>query len=648
MRNKIFHLLLIALVVVCCLFIASCTTEELDHVHNYTERTFNATCVKDGRQEKICTECEDVILVSVIPAKGHNPSEWQVKTLPTCTVNKVDEKICMDCGEVVETKVHELVGHKPSEWQVQTDASCTENLVEIKICTVCAELVERKVGEKLLHDFEAMPINGTCAVGAHILHTCKLCGYSERTDFDKVTDVHADSVWVVEIAPSCTSDGLRKQICTTCSTILNREAITMDTNNHSFLVETFPPQTEDGVGYTKHTCKECGYEITNAYETNLLPSQIYEMIASSIVRIEGSNKNGKMHNVGSGFFINENGEIVTNYHVIAGAYNLKVKLYGGTEYDVLSVKAYDMINDLAILKIDLKGNSYLKIASYSPKTGDPVYALGSPLGIDDVFTDGIVSNPSKNIDGVMHIVFSAPISPGNSGGPLVNSRGEVVGVNDQVATDGQNLNFAIFAGLINELDTSNEKSVYETYIECLNVSGVNALAYYIMLNYDEHTIDGKYIINLEIVKETSALVGRSLQLVYDENEKLMYISINWISENKPIYSAEFILDGIKEDYDVRFYDHAWSQYTAKGTLSTVTQAIVDKDGALDASVYNKILTFDFINYADSGNNLFTKTQFKALFGRAYINLLQNFKSVLEESGTELTLEHFNFQECIEK
>ena len=645
MRSKIFCLLALV-IVICCFFTVGCTTEELDHEHNYTERTFNATCVKDGRNEKICTECEDVILVSVIPAKGHNPSDWQIKTLPTCTINKIEEKICMDCGESVETKVHELVGHKPSDWQVLTDASCSENLIEGKICTVCAELVERRVGEKLLHDFVAMPIAGTCAVGAHILHTCKLCGYSERTDYEKVTDSHTEGVWIVEVAPTCTSDGVRKQICTTCSTTLNREAITMDPNNHSFLVETLPPEA-DGVGYTKHICKECGYEITNAYETNLLPSQIYEMIASATVRIEGSNKDGKLQNVGSGFFINDSGELVTNYHVIAGAYNLKVKLYGGTEYPVVSVKGYDIANDIAILKVELEGNSYLKISSNSVKTGDPVYALGSPLGIDDVFTDGVVSNPLKVIDGVKHIVFSAPVAPGNSGGPLVNSQGEVIGINNQVATDGQNLNFAIFASLINDVDTSNEKSVYDTYVECLEVSGVNALTYYVMLNYDEHTVDGKYIINLEISKETSTAYGRAFQLVYDENEELLYISVNWISENKSLYSAEFILDGNKEKYSLRFYDHAWSQYTAKGTLSTTTQAVSD-NGALDASVYGKILSFDFINYADSGNNIFTKDKFKTLFGRAYIHMLDSFKTVLEESGTELTIEHFNFQDYIVK
>jgi hypothetical protein len=194
------------------------------------------------------------------------------------------------------------------------------------------------------------------------------------------------------------------------------------------------------------------------------------------------------------------------------------------------------------------------------------------------------------LDGVIHIAFSAPVAPGSSGSPLVNSQGEVIGINNQIATDGQNLNFAIVVSALNELDTSNEKSVYETYIECLGASGTKALAYHVMLNYDEYTIDKKYIINLEISKESSSSYGRSFQLIYDEEEEEIYIRVNWISENKPLYSAEFVFNGDRENYTVRLYDHAWSQYTARGTLSTTIQAISD-NGALDTSIINEVLKF---------------------------------------------------------
>lgn len=684
MKRKI--LILLAIVMLCgCLFVISCDKESGDenHIHNYTDMVKNATCTENGRKEQICTICENVLLLEVIPAKGHKLNAWQTKTEPTCTVNKVEERICQDCGLAIETKVHPvighdpgewqtlingtctqnhvegkvcrvcgdvverkvnaLVGHNPGEWQVITDASCTQNLVEGKLCTVCAEVVETKVGAKIQHEYSQTKMNSTCLVGEHIMHTCIHCGDSYGTDYSAPTEEHVwGDNWVIEVAPTCSSDGLKKKICSACSTALNYEAVPMDPNNHSFKVETFPP-VGDEEGYTLHTCSLCEYEIKNVYDSSYLPSQIYEMIVSATVRIEASNKNGKMHSLGSGFFIGENGEIVTNYHVIAGAYQLKVKLYGGDTYEVASVLGYDIANDLAIIKINLTGNSYLKLSEDEVKTGDPVYALGSPLGVDDIFTDGIVSNPQKNINGIQMVVFSAPISPGNSGGPLVNSRGEVIGINTQTAVDGQNLNFAVIAALVGDVDISVEKTVYETYTECLKTSGLNALIYHIMLNYDKMTPDGKYIISHVIVTEKDGAYGRTFEMVYDENDEVVIISANWITGGKYIYSIEIVLDSVKEEYDIRFFDHVWSQYTAEGTLSTATQAI-NTNGDVDASVFNKIFSFSYINYKNpvAGDPLDEKSA-KRLIGMAYLYILEGFEILLEESETELTLEHFNFQ-----
>lgn len=151
MRKKILVLIGI-LATLCCVFTISCTsgvTEDLDHIHNYVERTYKSDCTNDGRTEKICTVCGDIVVMSTVPAKGHNPNEWQLKVKAECTVNKVEEKICKDCGVVVETMVYPVDGHKASEWQVVVDATCTERAVECKYCKTCGEEVERKVGNKL-------------------------------------------------------------------------------------------------------------------------------------------------------------------------------------------------------------------------------------------------------------------------------------------------------------------------------------------------------------------------------------------------------------------------------------------------------------------------------------------------------------------
>ena len=679
MRKKIFIITFLVLAL-CLAIFSSCDnklTENDDHEHQYVAGKEEATCTKAGLEYEYCRVCqvkkEDTI--KVLPAKGHDPSrwqlqaegpcttskieekickrpgcntvietmvheveghkpgEWQIKIQPTCTVNKVEEKYCLICNDVVETKIHEVTGHEPGEWQVISDATCSQGKVEGKICVKCGYVTESKVGSKLVHDYVSITVRGTCSVSEHVLNTCRLCGDSYRNNYTDTYEPHTEGIWIVERAATCTSEGVRKKICGVCSAVLDEaEAIAMDPNNHSFKVETFPPEGEEE-GYVLHTCNHCGYQIVNVYESNLLPSQIYEMIASATVRIEACNKEGKMHSLGSGFFISDKGEIVTNFHVISGAYSLKVKLYGGEEYDVVQVKGINIASDVAVLKIDLEGNSYLKLSEEAVETGDPVYVLGSPLGVDDIFSSGVVSNPNKSVNGKPCIAFSAPISTGNSGGPLVNSRGEVIGINTLTAEKGQNLNFAVRIKEVIDLDKTGEKTVYETYIENLNVGGYNALVYHLLLNYDYMDTDGRYVISSVIREEnvSTGHAGRNFELIYDADKKQITAGVVWISNGVRLYCIEMVIDSISTSYEIRFYDHLWSQYTMDGKVSTGVQPI-DKNGNLDSSVYNKIITFSNIIYNSKGSgNTLTQANAKSLVGIAYIHILQELTEVFDSS-----------------
>ena len=639
---KKFLLALAIILVACAAVFTSCgkLSEDTDHEHSYLERTFDPKCTEDGRHEKICIICNDVVLLEVLPAKGHALNDWQTKAEPSCISGKSEERVCMDCGAVVETKVGPALGHTLGEWQVVKDATCSQNLIEEKICKTCGIVAETRTGEKIIHEYVQAEIKGTCAVGAHILHTCRFCGDSYSSNFSEVREEHIEGDWIVESAPTCHADGIRKKICSVCSTGLRFEPIAMDPDNHSFTVESVAPEG-DNPGYTKYTCKLCQYELTNAYESNYLPSQIYEMAVNSTVRIEARNKDGKMHSLGSGFFITEDGQIATNYHVIAGAYSLKVKLYSGVEYDVVKVKGYDILKDIAVIQIDAQGTQALRIAAEAPKTGDPVYTLGSPLGIDDVFTDGVVSNPDKLLNGKHVIVFSAPIAAGNSGGPLLNARGEVVGINTEVALDGQNLNFAILGSVVTDLDKSGEKTVYETYIECMNISGVNSLAYYIMLNGKQDKENETYTITKTVQAEGSSY-GRNCRFIYNAKLSSVIVSVDWISGGRLIYSIELFINGIKDEYEIKMFDHTWSQYTAEGKITTKHQA-VSNEGTLDTALLNKIFTFSYVNYPASKGDPLTVESAKKLIGMAYIHMLEKLEVLLAESNTELTLEIFKLQ-----
>lgn len=162
--------------------------------------------------------------------------------------------------------------------------------------------------------------------------------------------------------------------------------------------------------------------------------------------------------VGSGFFIDSHGTLVTNYHVIEGAKQISVDVRGGS-YDVSAIVDFSKVYDLAILKIDLEDTPYLEQCREA-KTGEAVYAVGSSLGVlDGSFTSGTVSSIKRMHGKIECIQMDASIASGNSGGPLVNVYGEVVGVNAFSYTAGQNANLAIKIAMLDHLDQERNLSL---------------------------------------------------------------------------------------------------------------------------------------------------------------------------------------------
>ena len=180
-------------------------------------------------------------------------------------------------------------------------------------------------------------------------------------------------------------------------------------------------------------------------QTTLSAEDIAEKALVATVYLEMKDKNGKTLGIGSGFFVQPN-LIATNYHVIEGAAKGTAKLVGKhTTYNIEGVTATDKVNDLVLLKVTAYGIKPLSLGnSDTVRIGETVYVASNPKGLEGTFSDGIISS-RRDKDPKERLQMTAPISPGSSGGPVLNCKGEVIGVSfaQHRALDAENLNFAI-------------------------------------------------------------------------------------------------------------------------------------------------------------------------------------------------------------
>lgn len=174
-------------------------------------------------------------------------------------------------------------------------------------------------------------------------------------------------------------------------------------------------------------------------------SRLVKAVQPAVVTVITYNSQGKQHGIGSGFFINQEGHVITNQHVIREARRIIVKTMDGQSHPVKSILAEDRAWDVALLAVQIPPGRVrpLKISPVLPEIGDRIIVVGSPLGLDQTISDGLVSG-LRPLKGGSHILqISAPISRGSSGGPVMNMKGEVVGIATFMISGGQNLNFAI-------------------------------------------------------------------------------------------------------------------------------------------------------------------------------------------------------------
>ena len=194
-----------------------------------------------------------------------------------------------------------------------------------------------------------------------------------------------------------------------------------------------------------------------AHLTELTPEQIYARCAPAVFYVEIYDEWGWCIKTGSGFFLTEDGLAITNYHVISGADSASITVSDtGEVYPVAGVYDYSAAEDWAVLQIDGSGFQTLEIGDPGYDVGGAtVYAIGSPLGLQNTISAGIISNPARVDGGMTYIQMSAAISPGSSGGALLNKYGQVIGITSATYTSGQNLNLSIPLTYLEDMDISS-------------------------------------------------------------------------------------------------------------------------------------------------------------------------------------------------
>jgi len=236
-----------------------------------------------------------------------------------------------------------------------------------------------------------------------------------------------------------------------------RNAVTGVTKSSAAAVSAAPAPAAAGQFYAATTKTSAARDV----------SSLVKQIGEAVVQVKTAG------GLGSGFFLNEDGYLITNFHVIEGETEISIEVYhqkngqlSRETYKQVKIIAINKFHDLALLHIeDKNAPKFMPITLGSAdalNVGEGVFAIGSPLGLERTVTQGIVSTKNRQMEGNLFLQTSTQINPGNSGGPLFNLAGEVVGVTNMKITFGEGLGFAIPVELVKSFLDHRDAFAYST------------------------------------------------------------------------------------------------------------------------------------------------------------------------------------------
>ena len=357
---------------------------------------------------------------------SHEFSMWSTTTQPQCTTDGMQSRVCNSCG-FAEYSTIPALGHTEVVDSVVEATCISKGKTEGSHCSVCkATIKEQEVisakGHTVVKDeaIAATCISDGKTEGTH----CEVCDTIIVEQKTVASLGHQYDNGQVLVEATCLKNGTKKYVCT------------VDTCKH---------------------IKEESYSLPKYSATELFNQSV--KYVGEIVTYDKFNQELAL---GTCFVISSDGKIVTNYHVIEGAYSAEITINGKT-YNVDKVLAYDSNIDLAVLKVNATGLTPAIICKNAVKTGETIYAIGSSRGLTNTYSQGIITYADRVVDNVSHIQHDASITHGNSGGPLINVYGEVIGINTWGLSDSQNLNFAVFTSELDNLIYGTPLTMEEFY-----------------------------------------------------------------------------------------------------------------------------------------------------------------------------------------
>ena len=223
---------------------------------------------------------------------------------------------------------------------------------------------------------------------------------------------------------------------------------------------------EAGVGSTPPAAGGPGrlYKTADLKKTTI--EKCVDAVSEAVVKVSSPGGSG------SGFFLNEEGYLITNYHVIERETKIEVTVFqkarNGFErktFKKIKIEAINPFVDLALLKVEDLGDTKAKFVYLGDiggiKAGEAVFAIGSPLGLERTVTNGVISSTNRAFEGLIYIQTNADINPGNSGGPLFNLAGEVIGVTNMGYIFYGGLGFAIPVNYVKHFIENRDAFVYD-------------------------------------------------------------------------------------------------------------------------------------------------------------------------------------------